>query len=142
MPTCTACQPMMVGIKLFASPSTTNTTRNEDCLGLCDPQVPLWIFLRGEGVVITGTQIYYTLLAQLPHNKSQRPVRQGDILTCERCSDEHVVACNSTVCMDDFYRSAVDGKCEGCNLSACDARPGLYRSSLLLSMGDFRFRFG
>ena len=72
-----------------------------------------------------GRQVYFTLL-QNGTQKTPVPVRQGNISGCELCSDEHVVSCNSTTCMDGYYQAS-EGRCVGCNVSACDARPGMYR---------------
>ena len=102
-------------------------------------------------------QVYYTWMKN--GSKVWSPVRQGDILTCELCSMEHVVQCNSTKCVDGFYRrygeciwcrrlvySTVPKKgcmmtalgrnqtaCIQCNTSTCDQSLGMYRWSSAIS---------
>ena len=84
------------------------------------------ILLITKGL-LTSLQVYYTIL-QNESQKARVPVRQGNISTCELCSEEHVVACNSTTCMDDYYHAPNATVCLPCNQSTCDARPGMYRS--------------
>ena len=139
-PTCSPCVARMPGIVFGGHAAALS---NDDCLGLCDPQArlpfPVCFFSFAE----SQPQVYFTLLAN--GSRAVDLVPQGSIAQCKLCSDEHVVGCNSTQCVDGYYRrqgllGGVRGlknshgggrngsECVACNAGACGA--GLFRCEL------------